>query len=79
VTGRRRIAAGQLELGGRVQDESLIEEMRAALRGDRERAEVRRRRPSPARDPIGHEPDDGATVETRPKLLERLGLRRRKS
>jgi hypothetical protein len=58
-----------------VADDSLMEEMRAALKGDRERAEQRRRTPredKPA-------PAVPASDPPRRGVLERLGLRREKS
>jgi hypothetical protein len=61
-----------------VKDESLIEEMRAALNGDRERAEQRRRGSGSAEvreRPAWVDPER----EARPGLLARLGLRRAKS
>ena len=55
-------------------DDSLMEEMRAALKGDRERAEQRRRmlRPEKAMPAPASEPPKRG-------MLERLGLRRDKS
>jgi hypothetical protein len=58
-------------------DESLIDEMRAALKGDRERAQAKRRTPRSyssevppgSSDPVG---------EPRATFLLRLGLRRTK-
>jgi hypothetical protein len=48
-----------------------MEEMRAALKGDRERAEQRRRSPRPEKTaPVA------ATEPPRRGVLERLGLRR---
>ena len=55
-------------------DDSLMEEMRAALKGDRERAEQRRRTARPEKTapvPASEPPKRG--------VLERLGLRRDKS
>ena len=55
-------------------DDSLMEEMRAALKGDRERAEQRRRSPRPQKSaPVA------ASEVSRRSVLERLGLRRDKS
>ena len=55
-------------------DDSLMEEMRAALKGDRERAEQRRRVPRPEKTaPVA------ASEAPRRSVLERLGLRRDKS
>lgn len=54
-------------------DDSLMEEMRAALKGDRERAEQRRRVPRPQKTgPVA------AAEAPRRGVLERLGLRRGK-
>jgi hypothetical protein len=71
---RRRVA----KLRG-VQDESLIEEMRAALKGDRERAEATRRRPRMDENRLGPPPNPVAADRGRQTLLGRLGLRRRQS
>jgi hypothetical protein len=62
-----------------VQDESLIEEMRAALKGDRERAEATRRKPRSDASWIGSIPDPGQEGRPRPTFFGRLALRRRKS
>jgi len=61
-----------------VQDESLIEEMRAALKGDRERAK-NPRKPRPDASWIGAAPSSEPVEAHRRTLLSRLGLRRRKS
>jgi hypothetical protein len=67
-----------------VNDESLIDEMRAALRGDRDRAAMRQRTATPAPPAVGEVVQEraGAPVEERdaphpasPSLVKRL-LRR---
>jgi hypothetical protein len=58
-----------------VQDESLIDEMRAALKGDRERAEQRRQSAAPAPRAEPQDPPQEAPP-ARKGLLARLGLRR---
>ena len=71
-----------------VQDESLIDEMRTALQGDRERAAARRHTPGPADGPPSeHAPAPApAAVPAAPAaalpprgLLARLARRRRRS
>ena len=62
-----------------MQDESLIEEMREALKGDRERAEARRRKPPVDERRVGSALNFGAAPRHRETLLGRLGLRRRQS
>ena len=70
-----------------MQDESLIDEMRAALKGDRERAEIRRRTtrpPEPAAAPAvsaDPTPESPALTESAaPRgVLVRLGLRKSKT
>jgi hypothetical protein len=60
-----------------VQDESLIDEMRAALKGDRERAEARSRIPG-ADEHRSHAASVEKDDRAREGLLVRLGLRRRR-
>jgi len=61
-----------------VQDESLIDEMRTALRGDRDRAEIRRRASSPVPVAVSSKADPDKD-ETRRGLLARLARLRRRS
>jgi hypothetical protein len=61
-----------------VKDESLIEEMRAALNGDRERAK-NRRKPRPDASWIGAAPSSEPVEAERRTFLGRLGIRRRKT
>jgi hypothetical protein len=77
--GRRRDPAA--ELGG-VPDDSLIEEMRIALRGDRDRAQGRRRtvlpgmeamRPEPEPEPDSEEPVARTGIGVRIARLLRRG------
>jgi hypothetical protein len=61
-----------------VKDESLIEEMRAALNGDRERAK-QRRKPRADASWIGAPPTGEPVEAPRRSFLARLGLRRPKA
>jgi len=63
---------------GVVQDESLIDEMRTALRGDRDRAEIRRRGSNPAPVAVSSKADLEKDVTQR-GLLARLARLRRRS
>lgn len=72
VAQRRSLARSREQRS--VADDSLMDEMRAALKGDRERAEQRRRMPQEEKAapvPVSEPPKRG--------VLERLGLRRDKS
>jgi hypothetical protein len=62
-----------------VQDESLIEEMRAALKGDRERAQARRRSPRSHAGEVPPALSSEPVGEPRATFLARLGLRRKRS
>lgn len=88
TTGAQLLLAGRQSAAGLtartanvrgVQDESLIDEMRAALKGDRERAKANRRKPRSDASWIGAAPSSEPAGARRPTLLTRLGLRRRKS
>jgi hypothetical protein len=57
-----------------VQDESLIEEMRSALKGDRDRAEIRRAAPAERPEPAATESPPGAPQ--RRGLIARFARRR---
>ena len=61
-----------------VQDESLIDEMRAALKGDRERADAKSRMPGPD-ERRNRVVSVGKDDRSREGLLVRLGVRRRNS
>lgn len=71
-----RIPTPRFELV-RVRDESLIDDMRAALNGDRERAR-KRQRPAPEPPPTPPPLDAERAQTPKPKTLrERFGRRRR--
>ena len=62
-----------------MQDESLIEEMREALKGDRERAEARRHKPRLDESRVNSAQSPDPAGRPRQSFLSRLGLRRRQS
>ena len=79
--GARQVAGGFEGCAAKslvVADESLIDEMRTALRGDRERAEIRRHASSPVTAPTRVEMEPPTNV-TRRGLLARLARLRRQT
>jgi hypothetical protein len=80
--GARQVAGGFEGCAAKsvvvVADESLIDEMRTALRGDRERAEIRRHASGPVTAPTRVEMEPPTNV-TRRGLLARLARLRRQT